>query len=191
MLVERIAALGREVVLTREPGGTELGERIRDLLLASSAASHDAVSDAYLFNAARAHLVARVIRPAMESGAVVVCDRFADSTLAYQGYGGGVPLESLRRLAELSTGGLAPDRTVLLDLPVDVALSRRQGGAAAEMTRFETDPDHGEPFHQRVRAGFLDLARQEPDRWQIVDATADPAEVGQRVWAAVADLFPA
>lgn len=189
LLVERLAGLGREVVLTREPGGTELGERIRQILLEASAAAHDAVSDAFLFNAARAQLVEHVIRPALDGGAVVVCDRFADSTLAYQGYGGGVPLEYLRRLAAVSTGGLVPDRTLLLDLPVDVGLARRQGGAAAELTRFETSPGHDEPFHARVRAGFLKLAGEESGRWRVIDATASAAGVADSVWAAVADLL--
>jgi dTMP kinase len=189
LLVERIAGLGHEVVLTREPGGTELGEEIRQILLTSPAEAHDAVSDAFLFNAARAQLVQRVIQPALHGGAVVVCDRFADSTLAYQGYGGGLPLDALRQLAKISTRGLTPDRTVLLDLPTEVGLARRQGGAAAELTRFETAPGHDEQFHSRVRAGFLELAGQEPNRWRVVDATASPDEVGEAVWSAVGDLL--
>jgi dTMP kinase len=189
LLVERLAGLGREVVVTREPGGTELGERVREILLEASAAGHDALSDAFLFNAARAQLVERVIKPALDRDAVVVCDRFADSTIAYQGYGGGLDLDDLRRLAAISTGGLVPDRTVLLDLPVAIGLGRRRGGQAAELTRFETSPGHDHQFHERVRAGFLDLAAQEPDRWRVVDATASPADVSEAVWVAVADLL--
>ena len=189
LLVDRIAALGHEVVLTREPGGTELGERIRQVLLESSAEPHDAVADAFLFNAARAQLVRDVIRPAFERGDVVVCDRYTDSTLAYQGYGGGLPLDALRRLAELSTDGLVPDRTVLLDLPVEVGLARRQSGGADQLTRFETAPGHDEQFHARVRAGFRELAEQDSIRWRLVDAGAGPAEVAEVVWSTVHDLF--
>ncbi len=189
LLADRLAANGKEVVLTREPGGTELGERVREILLEAAPQTHDAASDAFLFNAARAQLVRRVIRPALERGAVVVCDRFADSTLAYQGYGGGVPLEDLRELAQLATQDLVPNRTVLLDLPVEVGLARRRGGAAAELTRFETDEDHDAEFHSRVRAGFLELAEQDRDRWRVVDASGAQARVADAVWAAVSDLF--
>lgn len=187
LLADRISTLGYEVVLTREPGGTELGERIREVLLQASA--HDAVSDAFLFNAARAQLVTRVIRPALDRAAFVVCDRFSDSTLAYQGYGGGVPLEDLRRLAAVSTGGLAPHRTVLLDLPVEIGLARRHGGAPADLSRFETGPGHGRAFHERVRRGYLELAAAEPDRWRIVDGGGELNVVADGVWAAVADLI--
>ncbi len=189
MLADRLTGLGRDVLLTREPGGTELGERLRELLLQTSAESHDALSDAFLFNASRSQLVGRVIRPALDRGAVVICDRFADSSLAYQGYGGGVPLDQLRTLAEVSTGGLVPDRTVLLDLPVEEGLARREWGAATEITRFESGAGHERPFHERVRAGYLELAGQETSRWRVVDATAAPDEVASHVWKAVADLF--
>ncbi len=188
LLADRLIGLGRDVLLTREPGGTELGERIRELLLQTSAESHDAVSDAFLFNAARSQLVTRLIRPALERGAIVICDRYADSTLAYQGYGGGVPLDELRQLARVSTGGLVPHRTVLLDVPVDVGLARREGGSATDLTRFETGAGHERPFHERVRAGFLELAEEDPSRWRVVDATTRVDDVAARVWDAVADL---
>lgn len=188
MLVERIRALGREVVATREPGGTDLGERVRTILLASSGV-HDPLVDALLFNAARRRLVHDVIRPAVERGAVVVCDRFADSTLAYQGYGGGASLDVLRSLAAVSTDGLQPHRTVLLDLPTHMGLTRRHGGPQEQLTRFETDAAHGATFHDRVRAGYLELARSERDRWRVVDASAPEGEVAERAWEGVRDLF--
>ena len=188
LLVDRIRGRRREVVATREPGGTELGEGIREVLLQSSG-SHNPIVDALLFNAARRALVDEVIRPGLAGGAVVVCDRFADSTLAYQGYGGGVPPATLRSLADVATEGLRPTRTVLLDLTVEAGLARRRGGPEEELTRFETSADHDQAFHERVRAGYLAMAAAEPERWRVVDASGTPEEVAERVWGAVSDLF--
>lgn len=187
-LVERVRALGREVVATREPGGTALGEQVRGILL-ESAADHDALIDALLFNAARRALVGEVIRPALDRGAVVVCDRFADSTLAYQGFGAGAPLDVLSRIAEIATDGARPSRTVLLDIGVENGLDRRRGGPADEMTRFETDSAFDVAFHERVRNGFRVLAEADRDRWRVVDASQSADEVAAAVWEAVADLF--
>lgn len=190
LLVERIETTGRDVVLTREPGGTPLGERIRDVLMHAPAGSHDALSDALLFNAARARQVSEVIRPALDRGAVVVCDRFSDSTLAYQGFGGGVPIEKLRNLAVISIDSLTPARTVLVDVPVSAGLQRRNTGSSADLTRFETDSEeHGAAFHERVRRGYLQLAEEDSRRWRVVDGSRGPEEVAQQVWSAVADLF--
>ena len=131
-LAEALAGRGHTVRLTREPGGTPLGERVRAMLLERSAGdlAIDARADALLFNAARAQLVAEVIRPALEAGEVVLCARFADSTLAYQGYGAGLPIDELRAIAEVATGGLAPDLTVLLDVDPEVGLRRKAPGRA-------------------------------------------------------------
>jgi dTMP kinase len=166
---------GISVIRTREPGGTSLGERIRELLLAggSSAGSIDPLADALLFSAARRQLVEEVIRPALEAGTTVVCARYADSTLAYQGYGAGLPIDQLRTLERIATGGLRPDLTILLDLPAEVGLGRK---APDDQTRFELAFDL--PFHRRVRDGFLALAAGDPDRFAIVDA--EPTEA--RVW---------
>ncbi len=188
LLVDRLRGLGRDVVATREPGGTELGERVRGILLDSSAA-HDPLVDALLFNAARRRLVTDVIRPVLDLGAIVVCDRFADSTLAYQGYGGGAPLDTLRALADVATEGLVPHRTVLLDVAVDDGLARRLSGPQRDLTRFETSSDHDRSFHERVRAGYLALAATEPERWRIVDASGTPDRVAADVWDALRDLF--
>ncbi len=188
LLVDRLAATGREVVATREPGGTELGERIRGILL-ETATVRDPIVDALLFNAARRALVDEVIRPALARAAVVVCDRFADSTLAYQGYGAGVPIADLESLADVATAGLRPTRTVLLDLDVDDGLARRRGGPQAELTRFETSDEHDREFHERVRNGFLALAAADPGRWRIVDASGPPDQVAIAVWDAVRDLL--
>ena len=168
-LVEELTRRGHRVRSTREPGGTRLGERIRAIVLehaeGAEAAQVDPRADALLFNAARAQLVAEVIRPALAAGEVVVCARFADSTLAYQGYGAGLPIGELRALAAIATGGLAPDLTILLDVPPEIGLGRKTG---ASRNRFESSFDLA--FHQRVRAGFLQLAADEPDRFRVVDS---------------------
>jgi len=175
-LVEALRGRGLQVRLTREPGGTAIGEQIRSLVLAGAGNGNvgsviDARADALLFNAARAQLVAEVIRPTLAAGEIVVCARFADSTLAYQGYGAGLPIPELRTIAAVATAGLSPDLTVLLDVAPEVGLDRK---AVDARNRFEAAFDL--EFHRRVRAGFLDLARQEPKRWRIVDA-ARPADV--------------
>ena len=171
-----------DVHVTREPGGTWLGERLRELLLArtDAAARTDPLTDALLFNAARRQLVTEVIEPAIAAGRTILCARFADSTLAYQGFGSGVPLETLRALAAAATGGLTPDLTILLDLPPEEGLARVAPG---DVTRFEAEFDLA--FHRRVRAGFLTLADMEPARFVVVDASR-PAEMVARDVAAAA-----
>jgi dTMP kinase len=173
---------GLDVHLTREPGGTWLGERLREVLLARTdpATPTDPLTDAFLFNAARRQLVTEVIRPALEAGRTILCARFADSTLAYQGYGAGVPLARLRALETAATDGLRPDLTILLDLPVEDGLARK---APAEVTRFEAEFDLA--FHRRVRDGFLALAAAEPARFVVVDARLPADEVAAEVAAAV------
>lgn len=168
-LAAHLIAAGRAVHLTREPGGTWLGERVREILLArtgATTATHP-LTDAFLFNAARRQLVAEVIRPALQAGKTVICARFADSTLAYQGSGSGVPLDRLRALADIATDGLTPDLTIILDLPVEDGLARKAPG---DVTRFEAEFDLD--FHRRVRAGFLALAADEPERFVVIDAAA-------------------
>ncbi len=189
-LAERVRGQGREVVTTREPGGTAVGERVREVLMYSPAGSLDPATDALLFNAARSRHVAEVIKPALERGAVVICDRYGDSSRAYQGYGGGVPMDALNSVIELATQGLVPTRTVLVDLPVEAGLARRHAGESGGLTRFETDETaHGTEFHERVRSGYLEMAAAEPARWRVVDGARDPDDVAQQIWAAVADLF--
>jgi dTMP kinase len=169
------------VHLTREPGGTWLGERIREVLLArtASTAPTDPLTDALLFNAARRQLIREVVRPALDDGTTVVCARFADSTLAYQGYGAGVSLDRLRILADAATDGLVPDLTILLDVPVDIGLARKAPG---DVTRFEAEYDLA--FHERVRNGFLAIAAGDPGRIVVVDASARSDAVN----AAIVDI---
>ncbi len=178
-------AAGRDVVIVREPGGTAAGEGIRAMLMdrGEVAARFTQRTDALLFNAARAQLVDDVIRPALARGALVVSDRYFHSTLAYQGFGGGLDLEPLLAVCAFATGGLLPDRILLFDLPVEVGLARKSD---AETTRFEEHFDRA--FHERVRAGYLRLAGEDPARWIVIDATAPEADVALAVRAALADL---
>lgn len=164
-LGQRLTSMGRTVLLTREPGGTELGERIRELVLAQRAVG-DPLAELLLFEAARAHLVATVIRPGLGQGSTVLCDRFAASSTAYQGYGRGLGRELVERANAVATGGLTPDFTILLDAPVDIGLGRRAGEGGTNHFDSETAA-----FHERVRAGFLELAQENLDSWAVVDAT--------------------
>jgi dTMP kinase len=174
------AALGPDVVLTREPGGTPLGRQIRELLLHQRGSPVAPATELLLYFADRAQHVAEVIRPALRSGRTVISDRYVDSSLAYQGYGRGIALPLIRAMAEAATGGLAPDHTLFLDVPVEVGLRRvRERGLH---DRLESELRE---FHQRVRDGYLALAEQEPQRWTRVDGAGGADEVARRVWAAV------
>ena len=168
-------------VLTREPGGTAMGEHVRELLL-DPAVALDARAEALLMAAARAQHVAEVIRPALDGGQPVVTDRYAHSSIAYQGYGRGLSLDEVRRLSDWATCGLWPDVVVMLDVPDDVVLGRLGG-----RDRFESA---GDQFHQDVLAGFRAMAADEPERWVVVDGTGTPDEVEQRVWQAVSARLP-
>lgn len=176
LLAERLRA-----VLTREPGGTAVGERVRGVLLDAAVVGLDPRAEALLMASARAQHVSEVVAPALAAGRHVVTDRFSHSSLAYQGYGRGLDIEELRWLSEWATGGLWPDVVVLLDLPRGVALA-----SPASPDRFEAE---GWAFHERVRAGFRALAAGDPDRWRVVDAAGTVDEVAARVWAAAAPIL--
>ena len=179
-LAERLRATGREVLLTREPGGTAIGEEIRTILLDRDNYAMLAETEALLHSAARAQHVGEVIRPALERGCIVVCDRFADSTLAYQGGGRGLPIAELRAVERLATGGLTAHLRLLLDLPVELGL-RRRFGAGHEVNRLDLAEID---FHRRVRETYLDLARSDPQRWVVVNASDSIDSVtDQIVWA--------
>jgi dTMP kinase len=174
-------------VATHEPGGTPLGDELRQLVLIRDELGLGPRAEALLMNASRAQLVEQVIRPALARGEVVVCDRFADSTLAYQGYGLALDLAELRPVIAFATGGLTPDLTILLDIPVREGLARKtaqRAGTPAEWNRFEAQ---GEAFHERVRAGYHALAAAEPERWRRLDARKPPGELAEEVWALVAE----
>jgi dTMP kinase len=178
-LVETLRREGREVVETREPGGTELGERIRELLLAGGPVSPWA--EAALFAAARAELVEQVIRPAIARGADVVCDRYLDSSLAYQGLARGLGLERVLELNLAAVGGVLPDRTALLVVPAAVAAARRPATA----DRIERE---GLEFAERVEDAYRDIARRFPDRVLVFDGTQDPATLAHEIRERIRDV---
>ena len=163
------------VLLTREPGGTEIGEQIRAILLNPDNTDMTPESEILLFSAARAQIVRQVIRPHLDEGWIVICDRFADSTLAYQGYGHGLPLDDLRSITDFATGGLWPDLTIYLDLDVEAGL-RRKSATPEEWNRMEAK---ALAFHKRVRQGYLELAHIFSDRYLIIDAD-QPEDVIQK-----------
>jgi dTMP kinase len=173
LLAQRLEAAGQRVPRLREPGGTPLGEELRQLLLHRQTAMSP-TAELLLFLAARAELVRSVLQPALAEEAIVICDRFSDSTFAYQGYGRGLDLAELRRLNAFATDGLVPDLTVLLDLPVAAGRARKQRDEDA----FQREDD---AFHERVRQGYLELARQDPDRWLVLDATLPVEELARAI----------
>jgi dTMP kinase len=181
-LLRRLAdRVGPGVVVTREPGGTPIGRGIREVLLDPANRAMAGATELLLYFADRAQNLAEVVRPALAEGRLVLCDRHVESSLAYQGYGRGLPLDAIRQLALLATGGLRPDLIVLLDLPVEVGLARVRRRAVQD--RLESEVVE---FHARVRAGFLELASQEPSRWLCLDATRPEEAVSQKLWEALA-----
>jgi dTMP kinase len=177
LLRQALEKAGHRVMTTREPGGTPVGEQVRSILL-DPASTLDARTEALLFAAARAQLVEQVIRPALERGEVVLCDRYLDSSLAYQGAGRGLGLEPVAAINAFATGGLLPDLVVLLRLDPSEGLARRRGS----LDRIERQDLE---FHRRVARGFLDLAAADPERFVVVDAAAPPDRVAAEVLAAV------
>ena len=180
--LERLArGGGREVVTCREPGGTHLGERLREALLGSGAEAPDNVAELLVFTAARAQLVAELIRPALDRGALVICDRYVDSTVAYQHHGRGIERADVDAANAVATGGLMPDLTVLLDLPPYEGL-RRVGRVGDYLEREPLD------FHRRVRAGYLAEAEHDPGRWLVLDAVQPPDALAGAAWERIAAL---
>jgi dTMP kinase len=190
MLAERLRASGpTEVVTTREPGGTPAGEAIRGILQHDTAGSDIcAAAETLLFEASRAQLVQRVIRPALDRGAIVLCDRFADSTTAYQGYGRGFAIDALLQLHEFALDGTWPDITLLLDLDVEQGFRRLQArsGGAAGLDRMERESHE---FHQRVVDGFRALAGRWPERFRRVDAAGSVDSVHEAIWTIVKEVL--
>jgi dTMP kinase len=172
----RLEEAGYPVVRTREPGGDAVGERVRELLLSTEMTAE---AELLLFAAARAQNVAQIVRPALQSGALVLCDRFTDSSLAYQGFARGLSLDAIRAINVFATGALIPEKTFLLDLPAAEGLARRRTG---ETNRLD---DESLAFHERVRAGFLSLAAAEPERFVVVDATRSEDGVAGALWAVI------
>ncbi len=186
LLADLLAGEGLAITTTREPGGTRIGNAVRALLLDPEHTEMSLRAEALLFQAARAQLVDEVIRPALVAGAVVLCDRYADSTLAYQGYGHGQELEPLRQLGAYATGGLLPNLTVYLDIDVQAGLARKRAGAVEEWNRME---NKAIAFHQCVREGYLRLAAGDLARWLVVDASQTAATIHAAVAARVSTLL--
>ena len=187
-LTTALEATGRPLLVTRQPGGCELGRTLRAILLSQKSTGLADRAELFLYLADRAQHVAEVIRPALAAGQVVVCDRYVDSTVAYQGYGRGLDVDLLTRLNAVAIDGLMPDLTVLLDLDAAAGLTRAlarndAAGLAQSEGRFEAE--HLD-FHTRVRQGYLALAAAHPDRFAVVDAAPQPDQVAEAVWRAVA-----
>ncbi len=198
-LYERLAAASYPVIATREPGGTAISDLIRRIVLDLKYSEMAATTETLLFSAARAQHVAERIRPYLELGGIVVCDRFADSMLAYQGYGSGQDLDELRTLVRIATGGLRPDVTFYLDLPAQQGLDRKRKAAQRPSQDNPLSPKiaESEPiewnrldardvaYHERVRHGFLELITLEPERWQVLDARLSRDALSKRIWHSI------
>jgi dTMP kinase len=190
MMIRRLSERGIEAMYTREPGGTELGEAIRNIL------QHNAAGEApceraelLLFEASRNQLVEKVLRPALAKGTWVICDRFMDSTTAYQGYGRGLPVDEVQSIHRFTINGLEPDLTLLLDLDVSTGFDRiaqRYLELGESADRFEQEE---RSFHERVRQGYLELAEKEPQRFRIVDASHNPETVSESIWNILQELL--
>jgi dTMP kinase len=184
LLAEWLQAQGLLVTRTREPGGTPAADRLREILLDPQLERLDGVAEVLLFAASRAQVVEHVIRPALRAGRVVLCDRFVDSSIAYQGYGLGVDLGLIRYINEQVTRGLVPVLTLLLDLPPEEGRARRGGRPKSD--RIEA---RGQAYHETVRAGYLALAAADPERIRVVDARGDVASVRERVLSEVREVL--
>jgi dTMP kinase len=184
--VEFIQSLGYKVFAAREPGGTSIGDQVREILMNLENTSMKPRTETLLFCAARSQLVDQVLRPHLEAGEVVLLDRYADSTLAYQGYGHGNDLNLIRSLLAFATGGLKPDLTLLLDIDPESGLRRRQEGGG-EWNRLDA---YQLSYHKRVRDGYLKMAAEEPQRWQIIDASHPPGVVQSRIQKILSLFLP-
>jgi dTMP kinase len=185
-LAKHLRALGHEVVLTREPGGTPVAEAVREVLLDGRFESMDDHAEALLYAAARAEHVAKVIRPALERGALVICDRYVDSSLAYQGHARGLGIDEIERINAWATDRTVPDLVVLLQLDAEHGLGRARQRTHDDtvVDRLESESAH---FHRKVSSGFSELARRHPRRFVVIDADGDIGTVAERVREAVAD----
>jgi dTMP kinase len=184
-LAAALEARGVASIVTREPGGSPGAEDIRKLLVNGDPGRWDALTETLLLFAARADHVAHTIRPALDAGKFVICDRFTDSTYAYQGVGRDTPRETIRRIESVVLEDFKPDMTLMLDLPVEAGLERAgaRGGAETRFESFDTD------FHERLRQAFLDIARRSPDRCTVIDANGSEDDVAQAIWDAVSRRF--
>ena len=182
-LYRKLCRLDIPTILIHEPGSTPLGERLARLLKWAQSTNISPLTELMLFNASRAQLVDEVIRPALKAGKIVICDRYTDSTIVYQGYGRRLDISTIKNINDMATGTLKPDLTVLLDIPVYKGFARKTG---QEPDRFEKE---AKAFHQRVRKGYLRLAAEEPQRWLVIDARFAKEKIKQIIWEKVSSLL--
>ncbi len=175
LLTDFLKERGYPVLCAREPGGTVISEQIRQVILSKENHSISDATEALLYSAARAQIVSELIRPALDAGKIVLCDRYADSTLAYQGYGLGLDLAALRAITRFATGGLVPDRTFYIDVRVEFGLARKRAG---ETNRLD---EKSAAYHERVRAGYFEMIKAEPRRWIVIDGTPSMALVQREI----------
>jgi dTMP kinase len=185
---EWLRTLGHSTVVTREPGGTELADAVRALLL-NPDLEPDGLTEIFLLEASRRDHVERVIKPALEAGTIVLCDRFTDSSLVYQGVVRGLGWDEVEALNKLATGGLEPDLTLVFDMDPEKALARAQSRNSEGTSRESRLDDEPAVFHRRVREGFLELARREPDRVRVIDASGRPEKVFARIGPTLPEDF--
>jgi dTMP kinase len=178
-----LSVQGIPVILTHEPGGTKLGEKISDLVKWAKETDMSPMTELMLFNASRSQHVKEVIRPALDEGKVVICDRFYDSTAAYQSYGRGLDLETVKRINTTAAGGLRPDLTILLDISIEDGLARKSG---EKLDRFEQEDTE---FHRRVRVGYLKLAEEESERWLVIDAMRSREQISATIQERLQTVF--
>ncbi len=182
-LYNRLSELAFPALLTHEPGGTTLGKKLRRWLKWAEGSDISPLTELLLFNASRAQLIDEIIKPNLEKGKTVICDRYADSTIAYQSYGRGLDLEMVTTVNNTATRGLKPDLTILLDIPAEQGLARKKNRS---QDRFEQEDI---AFHQRVREGYLKLAANDPQHWLVIDATQSRKKVGEIIWQRVSQLL--
>ena len=182
-LYKRLSQLVAPVLLTHEPGGTPFGNKIGHWLKWTEIKDISPLTELLLFNASRAQLIDEIIRPSLKNGIAVICDRYTDSTIAYQSYGRGLDLDMVESVNNTATQGLKPDLTILLDIPAEEGLARKR---LRKQDRFEQEDI---AFHQRVRAGFLTLAADDPQRWLIMDASQSKAKIKEIIWQKVSQLL--
>jgi dTMP kinase len=182
-LYRKLSQLAIPALLTHEPGGTPFGKKLGRWLKWSQGTDISPLTELMLFNASRAQLVAEVIKPGLESGKVVISDRYADSTTAYQGYGRGLDLDTVKATNSAATQGLKPDLTILLDIPAEEGLDRK---GAKSRDRFERE---ALAFHRRVREGYLKMATNDPERWLVIDASQSKRKIAEIIWRRVSQLL--
>ncbi len=190
LLANYLKSSGNRVLLTREPGGTPIGDQIRKILLDPANKALDSSAELLLYAASRAQHLSEVILPALEAGLIVLCDRFSDATLAYQGYGRGLNRETIQELDWIVTSGMRPNLTLLFDIDAATGLSRAQGRNNSRGLENEARFENEEiAFHERVRRGYLELAKQEPGRIRVVDASQTPDEIQDIVRKMIDDVL--